>query len=326
MVNAPTQVAATAPRPARRPLRSAVAGIAAVGGGLVIGGALLPWLSVYAGLDTFRGVDGANGRVLLGAGALAVALGLAYGWRAITWLRWAIAAVGFAASGFAAWVVAQLLGTYQQLQGDGFVVPNLGAGAFVALAGGTLVLATLLVPQHVDGAAIPKATIAAEVSSRSDARNVLITGAVAFLLCAALIHLAVVGPHLNESSLYAAFFVCAGLVQIVAALVLTVRRDRRLLIALAIGNAVIIAVWAASRTIGLPIGPTPGAPESVSLPDVLASVAEGSIVALSIVLVRLQSRPLVMRRWVVGIGAVGTGMIATFMTVLAIVGVQAGGG
>jgi hypothetical protein len=292
----------------------------------MVGGALLPWLSFYGGLDTFRGVDGTNGRVLLGGGALAIALGLAYWLRAITMLRWTIAAVGFAASGFAAWVVAQLLGTYQQLQGDGFVVPSLGVGAFVALAGSALLLATLLVPQHANTAATPRATTAGELSSQTDARNVLLTGAVAFLLCAALIHLAVVGPHLTESSLYAAFFVCAGLAQIVAALVLTVRRDRRLLIALAIGNAVIIAVWSVSRTTGLPIGPTPGAPESVSLPDVVASIAEGVVVVLSVVLAGVRSRPLAAKSWVVGVGFVGVGVIATFMTVLAIVGVQAGGG
>jgi len=326
MVTASTVVATTAPIPARRPRQRAVAGIAAVGGALMIGGALLPWLSVYAGLDTFRGVDGTNGRVLLGGGVLALVLGIGYGLGLAHWLRWVIPAVGFAASGFAAWVVAQLLGTYQQLQSDGFVVPSLGAGAFLALTGGVIVLATLLIPHPADGAVPRKATMPAEQSSRSDARNVLLSGAVAFLLCAALIHLAVVGPHLSESSLYAAFFVCAGLAQIVAALALTVRTDRRLLGALAIGNALIIGVWALSRSTGLPIGPTPGAPESVSLPDVLASVAEGLVVVLSITLLRVQGHSLAMKRWLVAVGMVGAGVIATFTTVIAIVGVQSGGG
>lgn len=326
MVTASTLVAATAPILARRARQGAVTGIAAVGGALMIGGALLPWLSVYAGLDTFRGVDGTNGRVLLGGGVLALMLGIGYGLGLAHWLRWVIAAVGFAASGFAAWVVAQLLGTYQQLQSDGFVVPSLGAGAFLALTGGVIVLATLLIPHPADGAVPRKATMPAEQSSRSDARNVLLSGAVAFLLCAALIHLAVVGPHLSESSLYAACFVCAGLAQIVAALALTVRTDRRLLGALAIGNALIIGVWALSRSTGLPIGPTPGAPESVSLPDVLASVAEGVVVVLSITLLRVQGHSLAMKRWLVAVGMVGAGVIATFTTVIAIVGVQSGGG
>ena len=85
-------------------------------------------------------------------------------------------------------------------------------------------------------------------------------------------------------------------------------------------------MWALSRSTGLPIGPTPGAPESVSLPDVLASVAEGVVVVLSITLLRVQGHSLAMKRWLVAVGMVGAGVIATFTTVIAIVGVQSGGG
>lgn len=48
------------------------------------------------------------------------------------------------------------------------------------------------------------------------------------------------------------------------------------------GNAVIIVVWALSRTVGLPIGPAPGVAESVPRPAVIASVAEAAIVVLSV--------------------------------------------
>ncbi len=326
MVQASTLSAAPAPA---RPLparRSAVAGLGVVGGSLMIGGSLLPWLSVYAGLDTIRGVNGTNGRVLLGAGVLAVALALADTWRPGTRIRSALAAIGFLASGFAAWVVAQLLGSYQQLGRDTFLVPSLGAGSFVALAGGLCVLATVLVPSTSGTATGPLPASSMRSSMAGDARNVLTGGAVAFLLSAAMIHLAVVGPHLAESTLYAAFFVAAAAAQIAGALALTVRPYHRLLLALALGNAVIIVVWALSRTTGLPVGPTPGAPESVSLPDVLASMSEAVVVTLAAVLAWRSRKAWTAPQWVVRAGMAAAALLAAVTTVVAVVGVQAGGG
>lgn len=304
--------------------RGAVASLAIGGGSLMISGALLPWLSLYAGVDTLNGIDGVNGWVLIAAGGVAIAAASTYLWRPSEQLRWGLAGLGFIASAFAAWVVSQLLGSYQQLQGDPFVVASLGMGAFVALAGGLLVLGTLLVP-HATGASAERGARAKPVSAPGDARRLLLTAVIALLVSVAMIHLAVVGPHLQVSALYAAFFICAAFAQIGAALVLTVNRGRRLLLAVALGNGLIIVVWAISRTVGLPIGPTPGVAEGVSLPDVLASVGEGAIVALSVMLARAH-RPLAMKRWVVDACAVTVGVAATAMTVIAIVGVQAGGG
>ena len=52
-----------------------------IGGALIVAGSLMPWLSLYAGLDPISGVEGLNGRVLIGAGALIVAAGLMYEFR-----------------------------------------------------------------------------------------------------------------------------------------------------------------------------------------------------------------------------------------------------
>lgn len=47
-----------------------------IGGGAVAVGACMPWMSFYAGLHTVNGLSGMNGKVLLVAGVILVALGL----------------------------------------------------------------------------------------------------------------------------------------------------------------------------------------------------------------------------------------------------------
>lgn len=304
--------------------RSLVAALAVAGGSLLIAGSLMPWLSLYAGIDTISGSDGTNGRVLAAAGVLSVLAGVVYAWRPSKQLQYGVAFVGFAASGFAAWVLSQLVGTFQQLQGDAFVVASLGMGAFVALGGAVLVLGTIAVPQTAPADARALKQTAA-TSKQRDARSIMVTGASAFLVSAALIHLSVVGPHLQELTLYAVFFVCAAIAQLIAAVTLTMSRQSRWLVMIVIGNAAIIVVWALSRTVGLPIGPTPGIAESVSVPDVLASLAEGAIVVFSVALLLIR-RPLMLNRWGVGSAAVAVAIAAMVMTVMAIMGVQAGGG
>jgi hypothetical protein len=304
--------------------RRLVAVLAVAGGSLLIAGSVLPWLSLYAGIDPISGIDGLNGRVLAGTGAVSAAAGLIYLWQPSKQLQYGLAALGFVASGFAAWVLSQALGSYQQLQSDPFVVASLGSGTFVALAGALMVLGTLLVPRSAHASRERSRHMTVPPAQR-DARTVLLTGVVAFLVCAALIHLAVVGPHLEESGLYAAFFICAAVAQLVAAMTLTVTRNRRWLMAIALGNALIIVVWAVSRTVGLPIGPTPGVAESVSVPDVLATVAEVAIVTLSAALARTR-HPLSVRRWFVGGAVIIVPTIALVIAVVAIIGVQAGAG
>jgi hypothetical protein len=301
-----------------------VAVLGIVGGGMLIAGALLPWLSLYAGVDTINGLDGLNGRVLIGAGLLSAALGVLYAARPSKHLQYGLAAFGFAVSAFAAWVLSQLLGSYQQLQSDPFVVASLGIGTFVALGGALLVLGTLLVPQPAQLRIRSSQTSITSVN-RGDARVPLVTGIVAFLVSAAMIHLAVVGPHLEESTLYAVFFIGAAIAQLCAAMTLTATRDRRVLLTIAAGNALVIMVWALSRTVGLPIGPTPGIAESVSLPDVLATIAEAAIVALSSALAFVR-RPLPLGRWVAAAAAATVCVAAVALTIAAVVGVQGGGG
>lgn len=63
-------------------------GITAIIGGALVGtGAILPWLSLFAGLQSYSGMIGLYGRLLFGGGVLAVAGGVAILVRSYSWLR-----------------------------------------------------------------------------------------------------------------------------------------------------------------------------------------------------------------------------------------------
>jgi hypothetical protein len=80
------------------------------------------------------------------------------------------------------------------------------------------------------------------------------------------------------------FFTAAAALQLLwAAAVLTWPR-RRLLVMGATGNAAVIFIWLASRTVGLPVGPEPWTREAITFPDMLATVFEGGVVLLAVLL------------------------------------------
>ncbi|MGH8893129.1 MAG: hypothetical protein ACRDWY_07455 [Actinomycetes bacterium] len=137
------------------------------------------------------------------------------------------------------------------------------------------------------------------------------------LLGAGLIHLAVVREHLAESALHGAFFVVVGAGQLGVALV-AVARGRMpapgIVVAAQLG---VVALWAASRTTGLPVGPQPWAPEPVGTADVLAVSLELLAVAAVLVLTLPARRRLgtAVRpaRWLAMVGA-GALVVASLTT------------
>ena len=120
--------------------RFALAAVA--GGGLMAIGAFLPWLTLYAGLHPLRGVIGLNGRVLAAGGAVCLVAGVR-GWvRPAPVVRWVVALVGGALAGFGVWLIVQLLITYHHLRANPMLVPRLGPGLFIAVAGALVAGAT----------------------------------------------------------------------------------------------------------------------------------------------------------------------------------------
>ncbi len=119
-----------------------VASAAVAGGALMAIGAFLPWLTLYAGLHPLPGVIGLNGRVLAAGGAVCLAAGVR-GWvRPAPVVRWVVALLGGAFAGFGVWLIVQLLITYHQLRANPMLVPRLGPGLFIAVAGALVAGAT----------------------------------------------------------------------------------------------------------------------------------------------------------------------------------------
>ncbi|MBI3648489.1 MAG: hypothetical protein HY240_07065 [Actinobacteria bacterium] len=96
---------------------------------------------------------------------------------------------------------------------------------------------------------------------------------------AGAIHLLVVREHLQEYALFGAFFLVSGLAQLAWAAMALGPRGSGFYLAGNLGNAAIVALWIASRSLGLPIGPEHWTPEILAFHDVLCTVFE---VALAI--------------------------------------------
>lgn len=100
-------------------------------------------------------------------------------------------------------------------------------------------------------------------------------------LAGGIIHLAQVALHLDEGLVFGGFFVLVGALQLGGAVALVrARRPRWYWLGIA-GSGATIAIWLVSRSLGLPFGAEPGAPEAIGTADAAASLLEGiTIVAL----------------------------------------------
>jgi hypothetical protein len=111
------------------------------------------------------------------------------------------------------------------------------------------------------------------------ARPYLLGGLAALSAGAAAIHFAVVFEHFAEYALYGAFFLVLSWAQVIWPVVLLWRPSRLWLWLGIAGNGVVIAVYVASRTAGLPFGPDLHNPESAGALDVVSCVLEFGLIA-----------------------------------------------
>jgi hypothetical protein len=181
----------------------------------------------------------------------------------------------------------------------GFLVTSLGGIAAAELAqarqrrasGGNLSMQRTAVAASPAGiGALPTAASATlmmpteQTSHRSQRQTLLPLVALAGAAAAA-VHFVVMPEHFEEATLYGTFFAVAASSQILYSLLLLARPARPLLIAGALGNFAIVALWVVTRTAGIPLGPGGGSVESVGGLDVLATGFEvvttvGAVVVL----------------------------------------------
>ena len=133
----------------RRQERDWHASLPAVAGGVIIAvGTVLPWMSLFAGLQSYRGISGLYGRLAFASGVLIIIGGVVMLTRPARRLRLAIGGLGLALTLFAAWVLLGVRTTTQHLEQHPFLLPRAGSGLFVVIAGALAVAALLLPPRR----------------------------------------------------------------------------------------------------------------------------------------------------------------------------------
>jgi FtsP/CotA-like multicopper oxidase with cupredoxin domain len=137
-------------------------------------------------------------------------------------------------------------------------------------------------------------------------------------LGAAAIHLAVAPAHFREYVPFGVFFLVVGCTQAIGAVELAVRPTRPLALLIAGGSVALIGLWLVSRTAGLPIGPDPGQPEALGLPDLICNVMEGVAALLLLILAAGQPRQRARRRWLAVVGTLPAALLTTALTATAL--------
>ncbi|MGZ6827748.1 MAG: hypothetical protein ACXVGH_13240 [Mycobacteriales bacterium] len=105
-------------------------------------------------------------------------------------------------------------------------------------------------------------------------------------LGAGVIHLALGPEHLREWVVLGSGFFASGAMQLLWGAALLRRESRRVLLLGALGSLAFIAVWAVSRTSGLPVGPEAYEPEAVGTADLLCIGLEAVAAAGALLLLR----------------------------------------
>jgi len=132
------------------------------------------------------------------------------------------------------------------------------------------------------------------------------------MAAAGAIHLAMVPSHAGGELIDPIGFAVAGWFQLaIAGLILARRASPTLYAATIAGNAALLGLWAASRTVGLPVGSHAGVVEDVASIDAIAAGLQATAIALSVVLlwaperVKLGPVPALL-----GVGALGLATVA----------------
>jgi len=110
------------------------------------------------------------------------------------------------------------------------------------------------------------------------ARPYLLGALASLSAAAAAIHFAVVFEHFKDYTLYGVFFLVLAWAQLIWPAVLLWRPSRPWLWLGVAGNAAVLAVYVASRTVGLPFGPDLHHPESAGALDVVSCVLEFALI------------------------------------------------
>jgi hypothetical protein len=148
---------------------------------------------------------------------------------------------------------------------------------------------------------------------------VLLVAGVAFM--DGLIHIGAAVDHFDEFPLYTLVFSVLATVQIAWAAMILRRPSARVLLLGCAFETGVIALWIASRTVGVPIAPRAWVPEQIGVADLVETVGE-IVTVIAAASVMLSSRAPLARRVTGHIGPVLIVML--FLSALYGVGAHAG--
>jgi len=121
------------------------AAIVILGGMTIVAGTLMPWMTLFGGLHTYRGIIGLYGRLIAAGGIAAVIIGILIAGRYNRTLRWSVGALGGAIFIFAAVLLRNLLMLVGNFRGDPMMIAAPGWGLYVCLAGSALLCGSFIV-------------------------------------------------------------------------------------------------------------------------------------------------------------------------------------
>src|SRR5579864_8274113 len=96
------------------------------------------------------------------------------------------------------------------------------------------------------------------------------------LLAAGALHFAVAPEHFGETWQFGWFMVIVGLAQVLNAVLLVLAPGRPVLLATVAGNLAIVAIFAWAYSLGLPLGPDAGTPETLTPLGLACTLAEAA--------------------------------------------------
>lgn len=129
------------------------------------------------------------------------------------------------------------------------------------------------------------------------AERSLLPFAVVCSAAAAGVHAAVGPAHVREQTLFGLFFAGSALLQLLWSVAVVVRASRAVLVAGVAGNLAVVALWALTRTYGLPWGLL-SRPEAVGPWDVACALWELGVAAACMTLLRSRERRWQLPSWV----------------------------
>lgn len=134
----------------------------------------------------------------------------------------------------------------------------------------------------------------ARPAGRRIPRSRWLIGAAVAAVVSGAVHLSVIREHFGESALYGTFFVVLAAVQLGWAAWLLARPSRTWLLAGAAASVLVVLLWLATRTVGIPLGPEAGELENFGVLDIIASAAEVAVAAFALAAIRADGsrRPL----------------------------------